>query len=134
APQLGLDLLLPLGISFYTFQLIGYLVDVQRGAPAERDPRTFALFVLLFPKMVSGPIERARNLLPQLRVAQRFSYADSVEGLRLILWGLFKKLVVADRIAPFVAHVYDNPGVASGPVTVFATVLYAFQLYCDFSG
>lgn len=132
--QLGLDLLLPLGISFYTFQLIGYLIDVQRGAPAEDDPRAFALFVLLFPKMVSGPIERARSLLPQLRIEQRFDYADTVAGLRLIAWGLFKKLVIADRLAPFVAHVFDDPDAATGPLTVVASVLYAFQLYCDFSG
>src|SRR5690606_27596688 len=124
----------PLGISFYTFQLIGYLVDVQRGAAAERDPKIFSLFVFLFPKLVSGPIERARNLIPQLRAIQQFDYDRTVNGLRLIMWGAFKKLVIADHLAPFVAHVYDNPDVATGPVTVIATVLYAFQLYCDFSG
>lgn len=134
AGEFGLTLALPIGISFYTFQLIGYLVDVYRSGQAERDPRTFALFVLLFPKMVSGPIERSRTLLPQLRELPGFDYADAVAGLRLVIWGLFKKLVIADRLAPFVSHVYDNPGTATGPLTVVASVLYAFQLYCDFSG
>lgn len=130
----GFDLLLPIGISFYTFQLIGYLVDVYRGEVPERDPRTFSLFVLFFPKLASGPIERARTFIPQLQTLQRFDYAQTVAGLRLILWGAFKKLVVADHLAPFVAHIYDNPESATGAVTVMATVLYAFQIYCDFSG
>lgn len=134
AGAFGVGLLLPLGISFYTFQLVGYLVDVYRGFAPERDLRVFSLFVLLFPKIVSGPIERASNLLPQLRQPRHFDYAQTVAGLQLILWGAFKKLVVADRLAPFVARVYDDPSAAEGPTTVAATVLYAFQLYCDFSG
>lgn len=134
APAFDIGLLLPIGISFYTFQLIGYLVDVHRGLEPEKDLRVFSLFVLLFPKMVSGPIERARNLLPQLRVAQRFDYSLTVSGLSLILWGLFKKLVIADHLAPFVNHVFDDPAAATGPLTLAATILYAFQLYCDFSG
>lgn len=134
AGEFGLSLALPVGVSFYTFQLIGYLVDVQRGTQAERDPRTFSLFVLLFPKMVSGPIERSRTLLPQLRSPTGFDYVDTVAGLRLVIWGLFKKLVIADRLAPFVSHVYDSPEAATGPLTAVASVMYAFQLYCDFSG
>jgi hypothetical protein len=127
-------ILLPLGISFYTFSLISYVVDVYKGMAAERRFRTFALYVSFFPKVVAGPIERARTLIPQFEVAQTFDYERSCLGLQLILWGAFKKIVVADTIAPFVSRVYDQPQAADGVAITFATVLYAFQLYCDFSG
>jgi D-alanyl-lipoteichoic acid acyltransferase DltB (MBOAT superfamily) len=127
-------LLLPLGISFYTFQLIGYLVDVSRGEKAERNFGHFALFVTFFPKMVAGPIERARNLLPQIKADHQIDPADISAGLQLIAWGAFKKIVVADRLAPIVNAVYDAPQAYDGVSLMFATWLYAFQLYCDFSG
>ena len=129
-----LELLLPLGISFYTFQLVGYVIEVFRGtSPAERRLDRFTLFITFFPQLVAGPIERARDLVPQLRPAH-FEYARTVSGLRLIAWGLFKKVVVADRIAPFVQMVYGNPTDYSGVSMIVATVGFAFQVYCDFSG
>lgn len=134
-PVPELQWLLPLGISFYTFQLISYLVDVFRGQQkAEREFGAFALYVTFFPKLVAGPIERARNLLPQIHAHPAFDRVQATLGLQLILWGVFKKVFVADRIAPFVNAVYDNPDAANGVQIAFATWLYAFQLYCDFSG
>lgn len=134
-PVPELQWLLPIGISFYTFQLISYLVDIFRGQQkAERNFGAFALYVTFFPKLVAGPIERAKNLLPQIHANPAFNRADVMLGLQLILWGLFKKVFVADRIAPFVNAIYDNPDAANGVQIAFATWLYAFQLYCDFSG
>lgn len=127
-------IMLPIGISFYTFSLIGYVVDIYKGAAAERRINVFALYVAFFPKVVAGPIERARTLIPQFDVPKTFNYDMAVLGLQLILWGSFKKIVVADTIAPFVSRVYDAPQAADGVAVVAATVLYAFQLYCDFSG
>lgn len=130
-----LNIILPLGISFYSFLMIGYLIDVFRGEPAERDGVVFGVFVFFFPKMIAGPIERTKNLLPQLRAPMiGFSYAAVTAGLQLMLWGAFKKVVVADRIAPFVDRVYNAPQEFEGVSMVFATWLYAFQLYFDFSG
>jgi D-alanyl-lipoteichoic acid acyltransferase DltB (MBOAT superfamily) len=133
-PVGAISILMPLGISFYTFQLIGYLVDVFRGAKAERHPGIFALWVTFFPKMISGPIERARGLLPQLHDPKPFVYATFVAGLQLVAWGAFKKIVVADRLAPYVASVYGDPHAWDGVSMAFATWIYAFQLYFDFSG
>lgn len=126
--------LLPIGISFYTFSLISYVVDVYKGMEAERRFNIFALYVSFFPKVVAGPIERAKTLIPQFLVPQAFDYERACFGLQLILWGAFKKIVVADTIGPFVSRVYDNPQAADGVAITFATILYAFQLYCDFSG
>lgn len=126
--------LLPIGISFYTFQLIAYLIDTFRGQKAERDIGMFALFVTFFPKLVAGPIERGKNLLPQLHAKPSFDYNNAVQGLQLILWGVIQKAVIADRIAPFVDAIYNDPTGASGPQIVFATFLYAFQIYADFAG
>ena len=128
------QILLPLGISFYTFQLISYLIDVYRGDTAERHLGHFGLYVAFFPKIVAGPIERARNLLPQIKVDHAFDYALVAAGLKLAAWGVFKKVVVADRIAPIVDRVYNAPGEFDGVAMTFATWLYAFQIYCDFSG
>lgn len=125
---------IPLGISFYTLQLIGYAVDVHRGEAPERSLGRFTLFVSFFPKLVAGPIERSKTLLPQLWAERVFSYAGVVLGLQLILWGLFKKVVVADRIAPFVDWVYNDPRAYDGVMLTLTTWAYAFQLYCDFSG
>jgi alginate O-acetyltransferase complex protein AlgI len=128
-------LLLPIGISFYTFSLVSYVVDIYKGTiAAERRFNVFALYVSFFPKIVAGPIERARTLIPQFNTPQAFDYDRAYLGFHLIVWGAFKKIVVADTLAPFVARVYEDPQAADGVAVAFATVLYAFQLYCDFSG
>ena len=129
-----LDLPLPLGVSFYTFLLVGYVVDVFRGTKAEKNFGIFALFSAFFPKVVSGPIERGKQLLPQLNNPPAFDPATFAWGLQLILWGVFKKAVVADRIGPLVADAYSNPAGYDGVVLTATTWLYAFQIYCDFSG
>jgi len=131
----ALKLILPVGISFYTFQVISYLMDVYNGKiPAEKHFGYFAAFVAFFPKLISGPIERAGSLLPQFREEQEFNYQRVTDGLQLIAWGLFKKMVIADRVAVYVDQVYNNPGNFAGLPLVLATVFYAFQIYCDFSG
>lgn len=131
-----LDIILPVGISFYTFQTMSYTIDVYRGKlEAERDFVTFALFVSFFPQLVAGPIEKAANLLPQLKAEHAFSYDNAAYGLKLMAWGFFKKLVVADRLAAlFVDPVYQNPADYSGGAFVIATAAFAFQVYCDFGG
>ena len=129
------NLLLPVGISFYTFQTIGYTVDVYRGTQApERHLGRFALYVSYFPQLVAGPIERAHRLLPQLRQEHRFDTARVASGLRLMGWGMFKKVVVADRLAVVVDAIYSAPSDHSGPMVVLATCLFGYQVYCDFSG
>lgn len=133
-PVPSISILLPIGISFYTFLLIGYLVDVFRGTQAERHLGIFSLYVLFFPKLIAGPIERTKNLLQQLHAPPDFKYEQAVFGLQLILWGVFKKAVVADRIAPHVDAVYNAPHAVDGVTLTLATFMYAFQLYCDFSG
>jgi len=126
--------LIPIGISFYTLQIIGYLVDVYRGQPAERHAGRFLLFVAFFPKLVAGPIERGRSLLPQISKAPSVEVSDLTAGLQLMAWGAFKKVVVADRLAPFVQRAYGEPLEQTGVTMVFATVVFALQIYCDFSG
>jgi D-alanyl-lipoteichoic acid acyltransferase DltB (MBOAT superfamily) len=130
-----LKLLVPLGISFHTLQSIGYAVDVYRRT---REPEThlgyFALYVSFYPQLLAGPIERSTTLLPQFRCEHTFDYNRAVGGLRLILWGLFKKLIIADRLAVYVDAVYGNPGRYGGVPVVLATYFFAFQIYCDFSG
>ena len=129
------DILLPVGISFFTFQALGYTIDVYRGkTPAEHDFFRYALFVSFFPQLVAGPIERSGNLLNQLAVPHRFSYERTKEGLLLMLWGYFLKIVLADRIAPFVDMVYGDPPYFNGWYCLLATILFAFQIYCDFYG
>ena len=128
-------LLLPVGISFYTFQAIGYLVDVWRGeVAAERNFLRYALFLSFFPQLVAGPIERSRNLLHQIHEPQRFDFGRAKDGLLLMGWGFFQKLVVADRIAVLVDGVYGDYTSHSGLQILLATVLFAFQIYCDFAG
>lgn len=130
-----LDVLLPVGISFYTFQGIGYMVDVYRGnLPAEKRLSRFALFKIFYPQLVAGPIERAGNLLPQMALDKPWDAGRVWSGLQLMLWGLFKKVVIADRAAIYVDAVYNNVPEHSGPTYVLATYLFAFQIYCDFSG
>ncbi|MCG3121599.1 MAG: hypothetical protein ALAOOOJD_04783 [bacterium] len=130
------NLLLPVGISFYTFQTLSYTIDVYRGAIApERHLGKFALYVTFFPQLVAGPIERSSHLLPQLQsLRYKFDYTRVVSGLQLMLWGSFKKVVIADRLAVYVNLVYNNPGEYYGLQIVLATAFFAFQIFCDFSG
>lgn len=129
------EILLPVGISFFTFQTLSYTIDVYRGkTPVERHLGIFALFVSFFPQLVAGPIERSDNLLPQIRKQQYFDIARLIEGLRFILWGLFKKVVIADRLAVIVNAVYNNVHEHNGVSLIIATVAFAFQIYGDFSG
>lgn len=132
--ELSLQILLPVGISFYTFQALSYVIDVYRGRPEESHLGYYALFVAFFPQLVSGPIERPGDLLPQLRTERKFSVQDLSAGGWLLLEGYFKKLVIADSLAPFVDRVYAAPGDALGPEILLATVLFGLQVYCDFSG
>ncbi len=129
------NLLLPIGISFYTFQTLSYTIDVYHGKiKAEHHFGIFALYVSFFPQLVAGPIERAGRLLPQFKKKQVFDYDRLTSGLRLMAWGMFKKIVIADRIAIAVENVYANPSGFEGPALILATVLFAFQIFCDFSG
>ena len=129
-----LDLLLPVGISFYTFQTLSYTIDVYRGKKkAEKHLGIFAVYVSFFPQLVAGPIERSDRLLPQFFEYHSFEYDRVVSGLRLMLWGFFKKLVIADRVAVVVNNVYGNPDSYGAAAVVIATILFAFQIFCDFS-
>jgi alginate O-acetyltransferase complex protein AlgI len=138
APALGgrwAGLLAPLGISYYTFKLISYLVDVYwEKLPAERDPVAFLLYPVFFPQILTGPIQRARDFLPQLRSPQPVPAALVVSGLQLILFGLFKKFVVADRLALLVNRVFEAPQSFASPALWLGCYAFAIQLYADFSG
>lgn len=130
-----IDLLLPVGISFYTFQALGYTIDVYRGdIDAEPNFLRYALFVSFFPQLVAGPIERSGSLLRQLRTEQRFDGARVRAGLVRMAWGFFMKMVIADRLAFFVDTVFNNPAGQAGSVVALASVLFTFQIYCDFGG
>lgn len=130
-----LNVLLPVGISFYTFQTMSYSIEVFRGTKkAEKNIGTFALYVAFFPQLVAGPIERPNRLLPQFSRKVRFDYDRFVSGLRLMLWGFFKKMVIADNLALVVDQVYGNITAYSGIHYLIATIFFAFQIYCDFSG
>lgn len=130
-----LNLVLPVGISFYTFQTLSYVIDVYRGnITAERHFGYYALYVSFFPQLVAGPIERPENLIPQLREDHRFNRDDTREGIRMMLIGFFKKIAVADLCAAYVVPVYSDPSAANGPAVLLATVLFAFQIYGDFAG
>lgn len=130
-----LHVLLPVGISFYTFQSLSYTIDVyRRQRSAERHLGLFALYVSFFPQLVAGPIERSTTLLPQFRVPHVFRHERFVSGMKLILWGLFKKVVISDQIAVFVDRAYAAPWDQSGFVLLIGTFFFAFQIYCDFSG
>ncbi len=130
-----LKILLPIGLSFHTFQAMSYTIEVYRGnQPAERDFGIYSLYVMFYPQLVAGPIERPQNLLHQFREKYDFDYPRVVAGLQLMLWGFFKKLVVADRLEIYVNAVYNNPQQHSGITLILATVFFAFQIYCDFSG
>jgi alginate O-acetyltransferase complex protein AlgI len=129
-----LAIILPVGISFYTFQSMSYAIDVYRGTiPATRNYINFLAFVSFFPQLVAGPIERASHLLPQFERIRVITRGDLEEGVWLVLWGLFKKVVLADNFAPLVEMVFDHP-TQSGPVVVLGTIAFGLQIYCDFSG
>ena len=130
-----LNIILPVGISFYTFQTLSYTIDVYRQKlEPTKDVFAFAAFVSFFPQLVAGPIERATNLLPQFYVKRQFNYSKAVDGLRQILWGLFKKIVIADNCAQFSNLIFDNYTDYSGSTLMIGAVFFAFQIYCDFSG
>ncbi len=131
----GMDFLLPIGLSFFTFQSIGYVIDCWLGKTApERNPLRFAAFVSFFPVVTMGPIERAGHLLPQLRAWPAARLGDVTEGMSLLLLGLFKKAALADPMAVYVARVYDNPAGFDATALVLATVAFSWQLFFDFSG
>ena len=130
-----LYLILPVGISFYTFQALSYSIDVYRKQiEPTHDIVAFTAFLSFFPQLVAGPIERATNLLPQFQRKRTFDYAQAVDGMRQILWGLFKKIVVADNCATYVDQVFGDIGAYSGSTLLLAAVLFTFQIYGDFSG
>src|SRR6185369_10167444 len=130
-----LTILLPIGLSFHTFQAMSYTIEVYRGnQKAERNFGIYSLYVMFYPQLVAGPIERPQNLLHQFREKYDFDYDRITSGLRLMGWGLFKKVVIADRLAMAVDSVYDNPHHYNSLSLVTATVLFAFQIFCDFSG
>ncbi len=129
------DIILPVGISFYTFQALSYTIDVYRGdTKAEKNFFRYALFVSFFPQLIAGPIERSKNLLTQLANPKKFSFDNFREGILLMLWGYFLKLVMADRIAIFVDTVYGDYVSYPGVYLIIATVLFGIQIYCDFAG
>ena len=131
----ALNLLLPLGISFYTFQSMGYLIDVYNGKYApERNPVRFALFVSFFPQLIQGPIARYDQLATQLAQPHRFDIVNIERGMLLMLWGFFKKKVIADRALPLVSEVFAHQEGYGGAVIVIAVLFYSLQQYCDFSG
>ena len=129
------DIILPVGISFYTFQALSYTMDVYRDEIyAEKNFFRYSLFVSFFPQLVAGPIERSKNLLKQLDKPQKFDFDRAREGFLLMLWGFFLKIVLADRIAVFVDTVYADFETYGGAYLVVATLLFAIQIYCDFYG
>ena len=133
-PAHVISILLPLGLSFFSFSAISYLIELKRKKiPAEKHLGIFSAYLLFFPKVLQGPIERPQNFIPQLRKTIYFEYEQTVEGLKLILWGYFKKLVVADRLAIYVNAVYGNGEQHSGITFILATFFYSFQIYADFS-
>ena len=131
----NMKFLLPVGISFYTFQALSYSIDVYRDKiKPEKHFGIYALYVSFFPQLVAGPIERSGNLIPQLKKKHTFEYNRVTDGLKLMLWGYVKKVVVADRLAIVVNNVYNNVHSYEGASLVLATVFFGIQIYCDFSG
>ena len=129
-----LKILLPIGLSFHTFQAMSYTIEVYRGnQKAERHFGIYALYVMFYPQLVAGPIERPQNLLHQFREKHNFSYERLEQGIKLMLWGFFKKIVIADRLELYVNVIYNHPKDHSGISLMLATIFFAFQIYCDFS-
>ncbi len=130
-----LNIILPVGISFYTFQTLSYTIDVYRKKlEPTKDVIAFFAFVSFFPQLVAGPIERATNLLPQFYKKREFNNNLAIDGLQQILWGLFKKIVIADNCAQYVNDIFNNHDIYSTPTLILGAVYFAFQIYCDFSG
>ena len=130
-----LNIILPVGISFYTFQTLSYTIDVYRKKlEPTKDFIAFSAFVCFFPQLVAGPIERATNLLPQFYRKRTFEYHKAVDGMRQILWGLFKKVVIADNCAEFANQIFNNSADMNGSTLVLGAIFFTFQIYCDFSG
>ena len=130
-----LNIILPVGISFYTFHGLSYVIDIyQKRIRAERNFIDYSVFVSFFPLLVAGPIERATHLLPQIKKERHFDYSKAVDGLRQILWGLFKKIVIADNCAEYANAIFNNSAAFSGSTLVLGAFFFAFQIYCDFSG
>jgi alginate O-acetyltransferase complex protein AlgI len=130
-----LSLLLPIGLSFHTFQSMSYTIEIYRGQfKAEKHFGIYALYVMFYPQLVAGPIERPQHLLPQFRKENKLEYNRIIGGLKRMLWGFFKKIVIADRLALIVDYAYHDPQHLNGSLLLVATYLFAFQIYCDFSG
>lgn len=130
-----INIILPMGISFYTFQTLSYVIDVyNKKINAEKNIGIFALYVSFFPQLVAGPIERSSSLLPQFYKKHKFDYDNVTNGLKIMAWGFFKKIVIADRIAVMVNVVYNNPQKYTGLPLILATFAFGIQIYCDFSG
>jgi alginate O-acetyltransferase complex protein AlgI len=130
-----LSILLPIGLSFHTFQAMSYIIEIYRGnQKAEKHFGIFALYIMFYPQLVAGPIERPQNLLRQLREKHNFNSERVFSGLKIMLWGLFKKIVIADRLSLYVNAVYGNAANEQGMPLLLATIFFSFQIYCDFSG
>lgn len=128
-------LILPLGISFYTFQTMSYCIDVYKGrTESEKDFKKFSVYVTFFPQLVAGPIERAKHLLTQFHFNYKFNWSNITSGLRLIMMGMFKKVVIADQLSPMVSHAFNSPDTSHGITIYIACLLFIYQVYCDFSG
>lgn len=134
-PERFIQIALPIGLSFHTFQSLSYVIEVYRGnQKAEKHFGIYSLYVMFYPQLVTGPIERPQNLLRQLREHKTFKYEYLSNGLRLILWGLFIKMVVADNLAVYVDQIYENPEIYHSSSIIIGMILYSFQIYCDFFG
>ena len=130
-----LNVILPVGISFYTFHGLSYVIDIYNDKiKAEKNFVEYAVFVSFFPLLVAGPIERATHLLPQIKRERTFNYTQAIDGLRQVLWGLFKKIVIADSCAEYANIIFNNSGEYSGAMLVLGALFFTFQIYCDFSG
>ncbi len=131
----ALMIILPIGLSFHTFQALSYTIEVYRGRQkAERHFGVYALYVMYYPQLVAGPIERPQNLLPQFHRKHSFDYSMVSDGLKQMIWGFFKKIVIADRMASFINPVYNDPAAYDGTTLLMATLFFSFQVFCDFSG
>ena len=131
----SLNIILPVGISFYTFQTLSYTIDVyNKKLEPTQDFIAFSAFVCFFPQLVAGPIERATSLLPQFHRKRTFEYHKAVDGMRQVLWGLFKKVVIADNCAEFANQIFNNSADMNGSTLVLGAIFFTFQIYCDFSG
>ena len=131
----AVDVILPVGISFFTFQALSYSLDVYYGkTKVEKNIINFTVFVAFFPQLVAGPIERSSHLLKQFREKHHFNRLNFIEGSKLFIWGLFKKVVIADRLAIYVDRIYETPDLYNSPTLAVATFFFAIQIYCDFSG